>query len=301
MERSEIKAVIESLIFVSEEPVTIDLITMVLEECELKKKEIRELLEEIQKDYEENESRGIRIVEVAGGYQFRTKPTAADWIKKLNVPKPVRLSQPALETLSIVAYRQPIMRSEIENIRGVDTGGVLKTLLEKGLVRIVGKSDDVGHPLLYATTKEFLETFSLSSLKDLPTLKDVEDLEVRDRVGGLSRQEGDDVELNGVGQVVEEYKEMVSAYKPDPDKMAEDGRSIQNLEESVKRLRKLEKEIFPKPKEEIQAVRKEGEDALPEGAVAPEGTSAPTPEESPVDSAPETDETTTPQDPSRVD
>ena len=83
--------------------------------------------------------------------------------------------------------------------------------------------------------------------------------------------------------------------------MAEDGRSIQNLEESVKRLRKLEKEIFPKPKEEIQAVRKEGEDALPEGAVAPEGTSAPAPEESPVDSAPATDETTPPQDPSRVD
>ncbi len=301
MERSEIKAVIESLIFVSEEPVTIDLITMVLEECELKKKEIRELLEEVQKDYEENESRGIRILEVAGGYQFRTKPTAADWIKKLNVPKPVRLSQPALETLSIVAYRQPIMRSEIENIRGVDTGGVLKTLLEKGLVRIVGKSDDVGHPLLYATTKDFLEMFSLTSLKDLPTLRDVEDLDVRDRVGGLSRQEGDDVELNGVGQVVEEYKEMVSAYKPDPDKMAEDGRTIQNLEESVKRLRKLEKEIFPKAKEEIQAVPKEGGEALPEGAVAPEGESAPAPAENPVDSAPATDETTPPQDPSRVD
>jgi segregation and condensation protein B len=258
MERSELKPIIEALIFVSEEPMTLDLMTMVFEEQGVSRKEIKEAIAEIVSDFGENSERGIQVAEIAGGYQVRSKPAMADWIKKLNVPKPVRLSQAAMETLAIVAYRQPLMRSGLEEIRGVDSGGVLKTLLERGLVRIVGKSDDPGNPLLYATTKAFLEMFSLNSLKELPTLREIEELEVQDRVGEFGRDEVSKQEIReGIEEVVGEYKEDIAEYSHDPEKLAEDSKSIHDLEMSIKNLRSMEKEIFPKPKEEIQVVDKE--------------------------------------------
>lgn len=275
MEGTEIKPVIESLIFVSEEPISLDLMTMVFEEVGLKKKEIKAAIDEITNDYNLNPDRGMQLVEVAGGYQFRTKPALATWIQKLNIPKPIRLSQPAMETMAIVAYRQPILRSEIEHIRGVDSGGVLKTLLEKGLIRIIGKSDEVGHPLVYGTTKAFLEMFSLNDLRELPTLKEIDNLSVQEKVGQLGMAgngevpDGEEV-LTSVGDVIDEYKEGVEAYVPDPGAAEEDSESIQDLESSIKNLRNLEKAIFPKPKEELQAVPKEGE----EGETEDEGTSS---------------------------
>lgn len=271
MERNELKSVIESLIFVSEEPMTPELMAIVFEEEGIKKKEIKEVIAEITEEWKSNPERGIELVEVAGGYQFRTKSEMADWIKKLNVPKPVRLSQAALETMAIIAYRQPVMRADIENIRGVDSGGVLKTLLEKGLIRILGKGDEAGNPLLYGTTKAFLEIFSLNSLKELPTLKEIESLEVQDKVGQLGKDELDKQNIkNGVEEVVDEYKEDITAYAPDPTAIAEDNLSLANLESSIKNLRNLEKDIFPKPKEEIQVVDKETGQVV-EGA-APETT-----------------------------
>lgn len=262
MEREELKSVVESLIFVSEEPISLEVMTMALEETGVNKKDVAGVLEEIRNDYEGAVEKGIHIIEVAGGYQFRTKPACAEWIKRLNVPRPVRLSQPAMETLSIVAYRQPILRSEIESIRGVDCGGVLKTLLEKELVRIIGKSDEAGCPLVYGTTQNFLEMFSLSSLKELPTLKELEGLEIQEKVGDLGKGEG--VEegrvAGGVGEVIAEYKDGIEAYEPDPEKAAEDERDIDNLDESVKKLRKMEKDVFPKPVEKIEAVLKEADE-----------------------------------------
>lgn len=114
--------------------------------------------------------------EVAGGFQFRTNPELAQWIKKLKNSKPHSLSPQAMETLAIVAYKQPIVKSEIESIRGVDVGGPLKSLLDKKLVRIVGRKDVPGKPIIYGTTRRFLEVFSLKDLLDLPNLRELKEL-----------------------------------------------------------------------------------------------------------------------------
>jgi segregation and condensation protein B len=173
VEDVEIKAVIESLIFVSESPLSLDRIKEVL--GEVSRKDLQRYLSELVGDYERAQ-RSFNLVEVAEGFQFRTRPQYAEWIKKLKKTKPLALSQPALETLAIVAYRQPVVRADVEKIRGVDSGGVLRTLLERKLIRILGKKDIPGRPLVYGTSKQFLEVFGLKDLSSLPTLKDVEGL-----------------------------------------------------------------------------------------------------------------------------
>ncbi|HEX9103764.1 MAG TPA: SMC-Scp complex subunit ScpB, partial [Polyangia bacterium] len=117
-----------------------------------------------------------QLHQVAGGYQFRTNPENAQWVQKLLASKPVRLTRAQIETLAICAYRQPVTRPEIDEIRGVDSGGTLKTLLDRSLIRIVGKKEEPGRPILYGTTKEFLEFFNLRDLKDLPTLREFHEL-----------------------------------------------------------------------------------------------------------------------------
>ena len=168
-----IKHIIESLLFVAEEPLTVDRIRGILIEAETA--EIRSAANELAAEYEERQG-GFFLDEVAGGYQIRTRPAYSEWIKKLIQPKPLRLSKPALETLVIIAYKQPIIRSDIEHIRGVDCGGVLRVLLERKLVRVLGRKEVAGRPLIYATTKRFLEVFDLKSLRDLPTPKEIEEL-----------------------------------------------------------------------------------------------------------------------------
>jgi segregation and condensation protein B len=121
----------------------------------------------------EREHRGIRLVEVANGYQFRTDPAHAEWVRRLFQQKPWRLTRATLETLAIVAYKQPITRAEIETIRGVDVDGVLASLLSRKLVKIVGRKDVIGRPLLYGTTRQFLEVFGLRDLAGLPALTEV--------------------------------------------------------------------------------------------------------------------------------
>ena len=166
----EIKPILESIIFVSDTPVQLETLVEILPESS--KEAILEGIHRIQKEYEED-FRGLELVEVAGGYQFRTKPKWAEWIQRLKKAKAVRLSRSALETLAMVAYRQPIIRPEIEAIRGVDSGWVLRTLLEKGLIKVMGRKDIPGRPIVYGTTQAFLELFSLNTLSDLPTLKEI--------------------------------------------------------------------------------------------------------------------------------
>ena len=168
-----LKAVIEALMFISGSPLTVKKIADVIDGTG--EREIREVLQSLVKDYEERRS-GIRIVEVAGGYQMRTHQEMAQWIKKFIGLKPVALSRAALETLAVIAYRQPIMKSEIEKVRGVDVSGTLKGLLEKGLIRIVGRKDVPGRPIIYGTTKKFLEVFNLRDLSELPTLRELREL-----------------------------------------------------------------------------------------------------------------------------
>jgi len=168
-----IKYIIESLLLVAEDPLTIDRIKNILALAE--KKEIQNALAELSSEYE-NRKGGFFLREVAGGYQIRTRPEYREWIKRLIQPKPLRLSKPALETLSIIAYKQPIIRSDIEHIRGVNCGGILRMLLERKLVRILGRKAIPGRPHIYATTKQFLEVFDLKNLEDLPTPKEISEL-----------------------------------------------------------------------------------------------------------------------------
>jgi segregation and condensation protein B len=169
----KIKAIIEALIFASEAPLAPEKIRVVFPEVE--KKEIQEIIDQIASEYHERQG-GIFLQEVAGGFQFRTNPELGPWVKKLKTTKPHSLSPQAMETLAIVAYKQPIVKSEIESIRGVDVGGPLKSLLDKKLVRIVGRKDVPGKPIIYGTTKKFLEVFNLKDLLDLPNLRELKEL-----------------------------------------------------------------------------------------------------------------------------
>ncbi len=171
MDNLDIKPILESLIFVSESPVRLETLVDILPE--LDKEAILEGIGRIRIEYEED-SKGMELVEVSGGYQFRTKPKWAEWVQRLKKSKTVKLSRSALETLAIVAYRQPIIRPAIEEIRGVDSGWVLRTLLEKGLIKIVGRKEIPGRPIVYGTTKNFLEIFSLNTLSDLPMPKEIQ-------------------------------------------------------------------------------------------------------------------------------
>lgn len=173
MEREDIKSIIESLLFVADGPLTIQRLGEVLEGVE--KEDLRSTLEELQAELE-NSRRGVRLVEVASGYQLRTAKVNADWVKKFLGGRPARMGRATLETLAIIAYRQPITRAEIESIRGVDVDGVINTLLDRSLIRAVARKDVPGRPFLYGTTPEFLQLFNLKDLTHLPTLKEMEEI-----------------------------------------------------------------------------------------------------------------------------
>ena len=173
MEREELKSVIESLLFVADGPQTLQRFGELLDPVD--RQSIREVLSVLQGEYE-NQNRGVRLVEVAGGYQLRTAKANADWVKKFLGGRPARMSKATLETLAIVAYRQPITKAEVDAIRGVDVDCVLTTLLERNLIRAVARKDVPGRPFLYGTTPEFLQLFNLKDLSHLPTLKEMEEI-----------------------------------------------------------------------------------------------------------------------------
>lgn len=175
--RDELKHIIESLLFVSREPLSVRRIRKVLPHADSDL--IRGCLNQLSQEYEARKG-GFFLLEVAGGYQLRTRPEYMEWIKRLLKPNPLRVSKAALETLAIIAYRQPVLKSEVEHIRGVDCGGVLKMLLERRLIRVLGRKEIPGRPLIYATTKYFLEVFELRNLKDLPKPDEI------DLSGGIS-------------------------------------------------------------------------------------------------------------------
>lgn len=179
-------SIIESLLFSASKPLSVRDLRKVLQETSQHQIQLalRHLLEV-------TKTRGVMLAQVAGGFQLRTHPDNAVWVQKMLQAKPTRLSRTQIETLAIVAYRQPVTRPEIDDIRGVDSGAVLRSLLERELVQIVGKKDEPGRPLLYGTTVRFLEFFNLRGLRDLPTLRDFRDLSeeskatLRERLGDL--------------------------------------------------------------------------------------------------------------------
>lgn len=174
-QRKHLRGLLEALIFASDGPI---------KERELAKiadaplKQVHELLIELRDEFR---SRGINIEEVAGGWVMRTSVQYAPFIRDLTKQKPVKLTRAQVETLAIIAYRQPVTRPEIDDVRGVDSGPVLKTLLERDLIRILGKRDEPGRPMIYGTTQGFLEFFGLKSLKDMPTLREFTELSQESR------------------------------------------------------------------------------------------------------------------------
>ena len=177
MDRNALKPVIEALIFAADHPVSLERILGVLEGES--RDDIKGALKELIEDYR-GAQRGVYIEEVSGGYQMRTQSEYSSWIKRLFKIGMQKISKASLETLAIIAYKQPVTRAELEGIRGVDSSGVLATLLERRLAKIVGRKDEPGRPIVYGTTKEFLEVFSLKDLSHLPTLKDIESLEEKE-------------------------------------------------------------------------------------------------------------------------
>jgi len=173
MEREALKSIVESLLFVADGPQSLQRLGEVLDGVD--RQNLQGILTELQQEYE-NQSRGIRLVEVAGGYQLRTAKANADWVKKFLGGRPARMGKATLETLAIVAYRQPITKAEVEAIRGVDVDGVITTLLERNLIRAVARKDVPGRPFLYGTTPEFLQLFNLKDLSHLPTLKEMDEI-----------------------------------------------------------------------------------------------------------------------------
>jgi len=180
MEREEVKSILESLLFVADAPQSSQRFSEVLDGVD--KELIREVLNELQSELDA-QNRGIRLVEVAGGYQLRTTKANADWVKKFLGGRPARMGRATLETLAIIAYRQPITKAEIEAIRGVDVDGVLTTLLDRSLIRAVARKDVPGRPFLYGTTPEFLQLFNLKDLTHLPTLKEMEEITLPESAG----------------------------------------------------------------------------------------------------------------------
>ncbi len=168
-------SIMESLLFISDRPVGLTTFKTAFENTNIDTKKIKELINELKIDYV-NTRRGVALEEIDGAYQLRTKSDNQDFIKKILKPKIFKLTGPSLETLAIVAYKQPCVKSQVDEIRGVESGHLIRALMDKGLVAFDGKSDFPGRPMLYKTTRKFLEIFGLRNLNELPSLAEMEEI-----------------------------------------------------------------------------------------------------------------------------
>lgn len=210
MNTSEIKAIVESVLFVAGTPVSLRRLAEVIGVAQT---EVKPAMVQLVEEYATPE-RGVHLAEVAGGYQFRTAAENTEYVRKFVQEKPSKLSRASLETLAIIAYRQPLTKAEIEAVRGVDVDGVLNSLLTKKLVRVMGRKDVPGRPWVYGTTPQFLELFGLNDLGNLPPLPEIheptlnpfsEDLtdgtltETAESGRDLLAPDGGDLDPNGTG------------------------------------------------------------------------------------------------------
>ena len=195
MEDQNLKSAIEALLFIAGNPLSLDRLKGIFDEAA--PEQIEAQLKTLQQEYIDRNA-GLMVAEVAGGYQLATRPEHFGWIRKFKTVKTTtKLSRPALETLAIVAYKQPITRTEVEMLRGVNIGGIMRNLMERRLVKIVGKKDVPGKPMMYGTTPEFLQYFGLKDLTALPTLKEFQELEAGEEVmEEVPLAEGEDANLS---------------------------------------------------------------------------------------------------------
>ncbi len=186
MDAKEKRRIIEALILASPDPISAAKLAELIPYCTTA--QAKDLVNELNTEYQEQD-RSFEIWEVAGGYQIRTLAEFSGYLQKLRKTRALRLSRAALESLSIIAYKQPMTRAEVDAVRGVDTGPVVKSLLERRLVRIVGHREVPGRPMLYGTSKRFLEVFGLKSLKDLPALRELDELAKEHGLGSSEQGE----------------------------------------------------------------------------------------------------------------
>ena len=183
----QLESIIESLLFVSDRPLSLAAIKQVFKSTTVSTRQIKNALDAVAIEFA-SANRGVSLEEVSGGYRLHTKVDNMSYLKKLTKVRPFRLSGPALEVMAIVAYKQPIIKAEVDEIRGVESGHLLRAIMDKGLVSFAGKSELPGKPMLYGTTRKFMEIFSLKSLKDLPALSEIDEL-LPDGIGGEEEEE----------------------------------------------------------------------------------------------------------------
>lgn len=253
MEEEQAKQVIEALLFASSRPLLINEIRKVIKT--LAPSDIKRLISELQAEYTAS-SRSFEILEVANGYEIATKRDFAPWVMKLELQKKAKqATQSALETLAIMAYKQPVTKAEVEELRGVDVSGVLNTLVERGLIKIVGKKEVPGRPFLYGTTDKFLEHFGLKSLNELPSIEEIKNL-----VESSVNKE----ELLGTSKVVEMPQDGESGKAPSEENQAgeqlpppEETFSLDEIEANLKSVKIIDVQ------KEIEA-KQQAEEAAPE-------------------------------------
>ena len=207
MEHSEIKAIVENILLAADQPVNENQLASLFADA-TDKPTLKSILEELKDEYK---SRNFQILQLAEGYQLSTRHDYSDWVRKfLKFDKTTRLSQPSLDTLAIIAYKQPLTRAEVEEIRGVDSSGVVRTLLEKKVISPGGRKKVPGRPIMYRTTRKFLEYFGLRDLSDLPTLEDFKESELENQVSpDQTILPFDELSVDGTGDTLS------SAAKPE--------------------------------------------------------------------------------------
>ncbi len=248
----QIRSIVESVLFATDKPLSIAVIKQSFKGTQVRSKDIREALQALQEEYNES-FRGFSLDEVGGGFQLRTKPENMKYLRQSVKPKPFKLSGPALEVLSIVAYKQPVTKAQIDEIRGVESGHLLRALMEKGLVNFGERSELPGKPMYYETTRKFLEVFGLRNIKELPSLHEIDQLipegigdeekketlgdlteELSEEVAGTSYSEGEEELL----QITDELSQISTSsefFEQEKQRMREkrDAERAQNLREAL--------------------------------------------------------------------
>ncbi len=229
----ELKQILETITFVHTGPVRVkdlvELFQKIPDGPQPTKEEIEQAFQELKAEWAEA-NHGMILDEIADGYEFRTRSEAAPWLRVLTQVKPQKLSTSAIESLSIIAYRQPLTRTEVESIRGVDSGAMMKSLVEKRLIKAIGRKEEAGRSILYATTKEFLELFGLQDLNELPPLSEFEEMVKRQsEAGSLSNF--------NISDLMIESENIMDSELESADKDV-----LEDLEAQIKRLKETEKQ-----------------------------------------------------------
>ena len=232
MTQEQLQPILEAILFAADSPVKLSQLVPLFEEEGIDKEGVETCLEQIRLKYSQGEDFGFELRTAQGGYLFYTKTKYANWIRKYLQRKPLRLGKSSLEVLAIIAYKQPITRAEIDSVRGIDSSHIVRSLIERGLVRMAGKADVPGKPVQYATTDKFLEILSLKSLSELPPLSELKELE------------GDTASLDKMEANLEKF---VDSQVTIEKRLEEDEKSYSELANLIGAVDSHKKEIYSSP------------------------------------------------------